>query len=154
MSIAASFDPAKLLALYFRIARAGSKRFIFKYSAGDPFDISAIEFELIIKRWLDGEETLKLTLGDGLSIGGAGNNELTVELDEDDTNIGAATYFWQLYNATAIKTWLNGDAHFHNGKFDAPTDSETELTITTEGETITITINDGGDITDIDGGTP
>jgi hypothetical protein len=142
MTKVASFDPSKLLTLYFRIARAGSKKFIFKDAGGDPFDISAIDFELKVKRYKDGEDVFKLDLIDGLTVGGAGLNELTAVVDDLITALDPGTYYWQLYNVTTKKTWLNGDAPFHDGKFDAPNDSEDEIVINPDGETVTITISD------------
>jgi hypothetical protein len=144
MTKVASLDPAKLLTLYFRIARAGSIKFIFTDDAGDPFDITAIEFELRLKRWKDGADVVTLTLADNLNIGGAGDNELTADFDEIMTLLDPATYYWQLYNVTSKQTWLNGDAPFHNGKFDAPDVVEHEITVSTAAAEITITMSAGG----------
>jgi hypothetical protein len=141
---AASFDPAKLLTLYFRTARAASKKFIFQDADGDPFDISSIDFSLNIKRWVDGASQIELTVGQGLTVGGGDNNELTIALNELLTDIEPSTYFWELQNTTIKKTWLNGDAHFHRGRFDDPGDLNSQIVISTEGSTVEISIAGDG----------
>jgi hypothetical protein len=151
-----SFDPARELTMYLRSEREGAKKFIFNNADNSPFDISALDFELTLKQYLDGAKSLSLTLASGLEIGGDDNNELTVTLTAETSALSPGKYFWELLNLTAGKTWLNGDAIVHNGKYDnATTDTQT-IVVNTEPDEVLITIVDpsNGTLTEIDGGNP
>lgn len=137
-----TLDPSKLLYLYFRKNRAGTKKFIFVDDDGNPFDISAIEFELFVTTNPGSREKLiELSIGDGLTVGGASNNELTATITTTNTNLNQGEYYWELYRADTNKTWLNGKAFIHVGEFDGVTNT-TELTISDGVDTVTITISD------------
>lgn len=145
---AVSLDPGKLLTLYMRVARRGSMRFIFKDQDGSPHAINGIDFQFLAKRWLDsGTPEIELTVGSGLTIGGDGENELLVEVDENKTNLSPATYYWQLNNLTTIKTWLNGDLVLHNGKHDSVQTNSASITINPDGIVVVeITIGDSSSV--------
>lgn len=139
MMKSATLDPSKLLYLYFRKNRAGSKKFIFLDSDGNPFDISAIDFELFVTTNPGSRAKLiDLTIGSGLTVGGAGDNELTATVTSDDTNINEGTWFWELYRSDTEKTWLNGKAIFHVGEFDG-VETPDPITISDGADTVTIT---------------
>jgi hypothetical protein len=151
---AATLDPGRLLKLYHRVARNGSIKLIFKNAAGEPVDISAIDFLVVVKRWLDDEDGLiSLTIGSGLDVEGEDGNELVITITAEQATLSPLTYFWQLINNDSVKTWLNGDFVLHNGKFDAMSNDST-ITINPEGNVIEITIADPVSISTIDGGNP
>lgn len=138
----ATLDPSKILYLYFRKSRAGSKKFIFVDDDGNPFDISSIDFELFITNNPGSRAKLiSLSIGSGLTVGGSSNNELTATFTSDDTNLNEGNCFWELYRSDTEKTWLNGKAVFHVGEFNGVNDTNT-ITISDGGDTVTITIAD------------
>jgi hypothetical protein len=143
MSIqAATFDTAKRLDLYARKNRDGSKKFTFLTSSGTAYDISAIDFKLNIKsKARDTTNVLQLTVGSGLTVGGTGNNELTVTLTDTQTNIKAVNYYWELFNDTADKTWLHGEFIVSNGLSEEITESSS-VTVNLDPDVIEITIGE------------
>jgi hypothetical protein len=146
----ANFDIAGNLDLFFRSARTGSKVFTFK--AGDsPYPLDGYEFEVDIKRKKTGEPVLKLTTEKGLIVD---DNTITIEVDEEQTDLPGDFYYWELYEATGKKTWIWGYAFFTTG-FPSGTTSETpDVTVNMYPDIVTISItNPGGDLPeDIDGG--
>lgn len=131
-----SFDPAGRLHLTFRRERDGSKVFVFKNSSDEDYDISALDFELRIKKKSSSSaNVLLLTVGDGLEISG---NELTVIVDETDTNLPADFYWWELFNITTDETWIYGNVYVVTDS-DNPVDT-LSVTINLESETINLTI--------------
>lgn len=140
----ATFDPSRLLYLYFRVKRAGSKTFILTDSDGNPFDVSGIYvdygFELFIKKYSGSRvKEISLTLGSGLTING---NYLEFSVTSDQTNLDTGEYYWELYLNETEKTWLSGKALFHNGEFDGVSNDTNTITINDSGETVTIEISD------------
>lgn len=140
----AAFDPARLLYLYFRIKRAGSKTFTLVDGDGVPINVGGIYtdygFELFIKRYSGArEKTISLTIGSGLVING---NQLIFSVTSEDTNVIEGEYFWELYLNETERTWLNGKAIFHNGEFDGVNNDTETITISEDGETIEITVQD------------
>jgi hypothetical protein len=146
-----TFDPAEGLTLFFRIARAGSKKFVFKNEDDSPYAISASTWQLNIKKE-SGSVTnvLQLLPGTGLTIGGAGNNEITVSVSEATSNLAERSYYWELFNDTTNITWLNGQAYFYTGVVDT-SDSVTDITIDLGETTVEITVENA--INSVDGGT-
>lgn len=136
----ATFDPARELTLYFRCNRAGQKDFVFTYADGSAYSFIYDELELnIYKNQGDKWELISLDHVSGITLNG---NTVTVSITKALSNIDEGEYYWELYRTDLEKTWLCGDAIFHNGKFDGvTTDSET-ITVTEDGEDITITVND------------
>jgi hypothetical protein len=138
----ATLDPSKLLYLYFRKNRAGTKKFIFLDDDGNPFDISSIDFELFVVNNAGSRgKLISLTIGSGLTVGGAGSNELTATVTSDDTNLNEGACYWELYRTDTEKTWLNGKAVFHVGEFDGVNETNS-LTISDGVDTVTITVDD------------
>lgn len=138
----ATLDPSKLLYLYFRKNRAGTKKFIFLDDDGNPFDISSIAFQLFVTTNPGSRaKIINLSIGSGLTVGGASNNELTATVTSDDTNLNEGTCFWELYRSDTEKTWLNGKAVFHVGEFDGVEDTNS-VTISDGVDTVTITVAD------------
>lgn len=146
MSIrATSFDPAKRLDVYFRVSRIGSKKFTFVDGNGAALDISTYSFQLFIKPYEGAiDNTILLTVGSGLTIGGASNNELTAAVTVAQTSVKEGNYYWELYKGSTSKSYLTGIAIFHNGKFDGLPDNtaETPLTIIDNGSTVEIQLSD------------
>ncbi len=93
-----------------------------------------------------------MTEGDGLTVGGADNNELEIELTEENATLKAGIYFLRLFSVTENKTWLNGRWEFHNGLFgDVTTDSEIVVNTGDQIIYITLTSGDGSSVTLTDG---
>lgn len=140
--IAATFDPAKELTLYFRVARNGSLTFSFVDSDGNAYSLIYDDFELnIYKNQGDKKKLISLIVGSGISFPTA--SSLTVSITESQSNINEGEYYYELYRPDIGKTWLTGDAIFHNGKFDG-VDNNATITITESGTPVTITISAGG----------
>lgn len=131
----ATLDPAKNLDLYFRKLRAGSKVLAFFNQAGDDYDIEAIDFTI----W-----------GIDATLTKSGN-ELTIVKGSD---IVGAQCFWELVNATDNKTWLTGTAFYLEGLSAEVDDTEEQITIALNGETVNIVIAAGTGTGDLNGGTP
>lgn len=148
---AVTLDPSRLLTLCIRAARKGSVRLIFQNADETAHSIADVDFALLVKKWLDGDALIELTIGTGLTIQGADENELLIEFDEDQTDMRASTYYWELLNLTAVKTWLNGDFKLHNGKFDG-VESMNVITINPDGTDILIIISDSTGGSQLDGG--
>lgn len=140
-----TIDPSKLLYLYIRVKRAGTKKFIFKNSAGTAVDVSSYNFELFIQRNYGArEKSISLTVGSGLAIGGAGNNELTATFTSTNTNLDEGEYFWELYKGSTEKTYLNGKAILHRGEFDGIENDEETIIIDDAGTDVVITVSESG----------
>lgn len=141
---ATTIDPSRRLDLYFRIKRAGTKKFIFVDESGAALDVSGFQFALYIKEYNGARtNTIALTIGSGLTVSGSGNNELTAAFTTSNTNVKEGEYYWELYKGSTSKTYLNGSAIGHNGKFDGVSNDSETITITDAGDTVTITISDG-----------
>lgn len=132
-----TFDPAKNLDLYFRKGRNGSKVLTFLDSAGLPYDLTGIDLQF---RAAFAITTTILT------------NTATLDIDEDAV-INRPSYFWELYNASAGKTWLCGTGHFTETN-SAELEGDEEIIIELNGELVEITINESGGAGDVNGGTP
>lgn len=114
--------------------------FTFLNEDGSAHDISSYDFELIVKKIPQaGQNVFKLTVGSGLTIGGAGNNELTIEITAAQATVNPNVYFWRLYASAEDHTWLSGDFEFYAGKPKQRTQTET-ITIAQSGTPVTITI--------------
>lgn len=143
MTPATTIDPSRRLDFPFRLRRAGSKKFIFLDENGTAIDISGYGFVLNIKEY-PGARTnvISLTVGSGLTVGGAGNNELTASLTVANTSVQEQEYYWELYKGSTSKTYLNGLAPAHNGVFDGVSNDQDTLTITDGSSEVTINISD------------
>lgn len=140
---ATTIDPSRRLDFPFRIRRAGSKKFIFLNSDGTALDISSFDFVLNIKEYPGARtNTIQLTIGSGLTVGGAGNNELTASLTVTNTSVQEQEYYWELYKGSTSKTYLNGLAPAHNGVFDGVSNEQDTLTVTDGSSEVTITVSD------------
>lgn len=136
----ATFDPARELTLYFRCNRAGSKNFVFTYSDGTAYSFIYDELELnIYKNQGDKKKLISLNHISGISLN---SNTVTASITKALSNIQEGEYYWELYRTDLEKTWLTGDAVFHNGKFDGVTTDSTAITITEDGDDINITISE------------
>jgi len=140
MSKKATFDPAKELTLYFRVNRAGSITFTFVYSDGTAYSFIYDELELnIYRNQGDKKKLISLTHVSGIVLNG---NEVTASITKALSNITEGEYYWELYRTDLEKTWLTGDAIFHNGKFDGVTSASESITVNEDGDDITITVTD------------
>lgn len=139
-----SFDPARKLNLYFRVARDGSKTFSFVDTNGADYDISGHSFEIQIKyKSTFSDNVISLANGD---LTRPNNYSFTVPMTVLKSTVAATEYYWQLNVTlpdTSARTWLTGSAIFHNGEFDGVTET-TSFTIDESGAAVTITINEAG----------
>lgn len=136
----ATFDPAKDLTLYFRCNRAGSKNFVFTYIDGSAYSFVYDELELhIYKNQGAKKKLISLTHVEGITLS---QNTVTVEITKAQSNIQEGEYYWELYRTDLEKTWLCGDAIFHNGKFDGVDESTETITIDIDGDDVNITVQD------------
>lgn len=137
----ATFDPSRDLTLYFRCNRAGSKDFVFVRSNESAYSfIYTDDIELnIYKNQGDKKKLISLTYISGLTLNA---NRLTASITAALSNINEGEYYWELYRTDLEKTWLCGDAIFHNGKFDGVTNDSETITVNEDGEDILITVSD------------
>ena len=139
MIASATIDPSRRLDLYLRVKRAGTKKFIFVDDDGASINISSYSFALYVKQYAgDISNTISLTIGSGLTVGGSGNNELTASFSTTNTNIKEGKYYWELVKGSTTKTYLNGEVIAHNGVFDGVSNDEDTITITDGTDTVTI----------------
>lgn len=139
-----TFDPAKKLPIYFRVARDGSKTLTFVDTSGDDYDISGFTFALTVYDRVGGNAILSLTEGSGLSK--PDNYSLTITVTDTQTALRPNKYFYILNrtdDSSLVKTWLNGDCFIHEGEFDGVNETTT-LTIDESGTAVTVTINESG----------
>lgn len=110
-----SLDPARRLPIYFRIGRLGVLTFTFVDTDGNAYDVSDLNFELIIY-YKENSEKVLYTPAE-ITVSPVTNSiqfEFTVSGTE---NIKPYQYYYQLI-VDGEKTWLNGAAFAHNGDFD------------------------------------
>ncbi len=137
-----SFDPARLLTIYFRIERDGSRLLVFKNPDGTDYDVTTSEWEFFIKHKSDStNKVMSLTIGDGLTF--VDTNKIQIDFTAENTNVREKEYFYELLNTTTNETWLNGAACAHDGKFDDKS-SENTVTIALLGNEIILTVVTGG----------
>lgn len=135
-----TFDPAKDLTLYFRCNRAGSKNFVFTYTDGTAYSFVYDELELhIYKNQGAKKKVISLTHVQGITLN---SNTVTVSITNSQSNITEGEYYWELYRTDLEKTWLCGDAIFHNGKFDGVDATTETITIDIDGDDVNITVQD------------
>jgi hypothetical protein len=92
---------------------------VFVDEAGNPVDISALDFELhVFKRSNSTQKLFTLTIGDGLEVTGDDNNQLEIEISQARATQKPDTYFWRLHSTAENHTWLNGPFIFHMGESD------------------------------------
>lgn len=139
----ATFDPARLLDLFARVARDGSIVINFTDSDSLSFDISIYEFQFFVKDY-DQSSIKRIDLSESNGITNTGTS-LEIELTEEITTLRDRVYYYELINLTINKTWLCGNFTLHNGKFDG-VNSNNSVIIAENGESITIQINEVGEI--------
>ena len=125
----ASLDPSRRLDLFFRINREGSISFTFTDSDDNALSLIYEEFELYVKRFPgDRKNTISLSLGSGLSIS---DNVLTATVTNAQSNVDEeGEYYWELYRSSNGRTWISGNAYFHNGVFDNDENEDIQLLVT------------------------
>jgi hypothetical protein len=120
-------DKSRTIRLRARINEASVPRvLVFQNEDGSAHDISSYDFELIVfKRVNSLTKLFTLTIGAGLTVQGASNNELLIEITAAQATQKADTYFWRLYSVDEDHTWLNGPFEFHQGESDNVESEET-----------------------------
>lgn len=139
---AISFDPARKLTLYFRVARDGSKTFSFVDANGTAKDVSGYSFAFSFKyRASDSSNVFSIANGD---LTRPSTDKITIPVSSTLTNVAPQEYYWQMdvtLPDTKVHTWLTGSAKFHNGEFDGVTESST-IIVDESGSAVTIAITD------------
>lgn len=132
------FDPARELKMYFRVGRDGSRVLTFRNPDGSPFDIQSRAPEVVIYH---SETSSAVVYEPTVSFPAA--HRMQIDQDADDTaNIRPRIYFVEITVDGGAKTWITGDAIFHEGKFDG-VDTTATLTISPDAlDGITITVED------------
>jgi len=122
-----SLDKSRSIRLFARVNEDSVPRtLIFQDEAGAAFDISALDFELyVFKRSNSTQKLFTLTIGDGLEVSGADDNELIISITQARATQKPDTYFWRLFSASENHTWLNGAFVFHMGESDNVEEEET-----------------------------
>lgn len=111
-------DKSRALRLRARVGEASVPR-VFKFydSDGAPHDISEYDFKLFVFiRPNSSRKLFTLSIGDGMTIQGDGNNELLIEISNERAQQNPDTYFFRLYSAEQDHTWLNGPFEFNDGE--------------------------------------
>ncbi len=139
-----TFDKSRNLKIYARVNEAGvAKKWTFLNEDGSAHDISSYNFIYPVYAKPGGTELFRLTIGDGLTISGAGNNELDFSLSQTRATRRPAVNFGILKALSEDHTWINSDFIFHNGKFDGVNETDT-ITVAINGGSVTITVSGGG----------
>lgn len=140
----ASTDPGKDLHLYSRIGMYNEKVFSVFNADGTDYDFTDVGIDVGVKRNRGDDDFLTLTEGDGVIIT---DNDIHFVFSEDQSSLFTQrAYYWQLRRTIDgnKKVWLNGDHDWHNGKFDAFNNNGETITISEDGETVSITIQESG----------
>lgn len=144
MNPVVNFNPAQKIEMYFRIRRAGTKTFTFLDGSGAAINISGFQFAFYLKDYEGATQNkLALTVGSGLTVGGAGSNVLSVALTVANTALNEGEYYCELFKGSTSKTYISGKAFAHNGKYDGKSSDSTSVVVTDSDENITIVIQDG-----------
>lgn len=134
-----TFDPARMLRLFFRVNRDAQRVFTFLDTAGDPFPLDGYTVTARIKRGNAVIYEKELPFVD---------NVITWAVTADDTKLRAEVYYWEMDFAIGgqVETWLTGQCIFHERIFDGlDTISET-LTIDLTGDKVNIVVSTGGGV--------
>jgi hypothetical protein len=137
----------RVLAIYARINETGVSRVLsFFYVDDDGVriarNITSLNFELRVRKKDFLTELFTLSIGDGLTVGGASSNELTIDLSNTNATQKPVEHFYQLFSVAEDKTWLDGPFFFHAGEFDGVEETD-EILIGENGEVV-IEISSGG----------
>lgn len=122
-----SLDKSRNVRIFARVGEASVPRVItFVDESGAAYDISSLDFKLFVfKRQNTTQKLFTLSIGSGLTVGGAGSNELTIEITAAQADQIPGTYFYRLHSTDEDHTWLNGPFTFHMGEFDNVEEEET-----------------------------
>jgi len=128
-----TFDPARLLNLFFRVGRDSSRDFVFLDSAGDPLDLTGLTFTAYIQRYKEPILSKVLTV-----VG----NVATWSITAAESNIRPQEYFWRMdvTQGANVETWLTGKAQFHDGIFDGLSTTSETIQVNLNGEAVTIQV--------------
>lgn len=136
-----NFDQSANLKLIARINENGTtKTLIFTNVDGTPFDITELDFRLLVTRVNALKKLFTLSIGDGLTI--VDTNKLVIALTAAKANVQTGTYFYRLHSESENRSWLNGSFEFHELLNEPSIDS----TIVSVGsaDVVNITVVSGG----------
>jgi len=128
-----TFDPARLLNLFFRVERDSSRDFVFLDSNGGPLDLTGLTFTVYVQRYKE------VILSKELTISG---NVATWQITKEESSIRPQEYFWRMdvEQGANVETWLTGKAQFHDGIFDGLSTNSASIQINLNGEQLIIQI--------------
>lgn len=86
----------------------------------------------------------RLAVGSGLTIQGADNHQLKVEVTAAQATQWPDIYTWLLISLTEGVSWLSGEWEFFSGARDNPATDIAEIVISDQGDEIIIIIDGGG----------
>lgn len=77
-------------------------------NSGQPIDLSNAEVKMQVRTKPDGEVLWNLTEGDGITVGGVGNNVVNISRICDISGCGAFYYDLQVTDAGIVSTYVKG----------------------------------------------
>ncbi len=78
-------------------------------SAGSPVNLSTAAVKMQVRSKPDSEVLLELTEGNGITVGGAGNNVISISKVCDISDCGSYHYDLQAtFSATDVRTYVRG----------------------------------------------
>lgn len=125
-------------------ARAGEASvpqvFKFRNADGTPHPITIYDFKIpVYKRQNSTVKLFTLSIGDGLTVQGADDDELKIDVTKSRASQIADTNFFKLHSAYEDHTWLAGPWVFFQGEEDAVHDDK-EITIASNGDEVIIEV--------------
>lgn len=140
----ATTDNGKELHLYSRIGMYNEKVLSFFNADGSDYDFTDVGVEIGVKKNRGDDDFITLTDGGGITI--TDNDVHFVFTEAQSATFKERPYYWQFRRTidSKEKVWLNGDHDWHNGKFDAFSDSGDTIQINENGEVINIVIQESG----------
>lgn len=137
-----TFDPSANETIKFRCNRNGSKKFIFLLASDSTaWDLSTKNFQAFVKvKPQSANHLIDLTA----SVGGIGNNELTLSITNLQSDVDPFDYYFELYESVSKKTWISAVARFVNGPDDQVDDTDETISVVLDGDDVVISVAESG----------
>ncbi len=112
---------------------------------GSPYDITSEDFEYLLKAKPGTDANIfRLSIGDGLTVQGADNDELLFTVSAANASIRPMLYFGLLRSVANDHTWFNIKHNFIDGYFDGVDEIDEDITIIQSGGDVLVTITQEG----------
>lgn len=112
---------------------------------GSPYDITSEDFEYLLKAKPGTDANIfRLSIGDGLTVQGADNDELLFTVSAANASIRPMLYFGLLRSVANDHTWFNVKHNFIDGYFDGVDEIDEDITIIQSGGDVLVTITQEG----------